>query len=248
MKMMRALMSCLGLPDAGGEGKLRPMQKASPAIKVTYYLEVISSWCHWAEPTWAELKRRYAGRVTFDWKIAQMPADAYPVSRNQCEWFYRRSGTIARSPYMLNSGWLEANIKDYLVPNLIAEAARAMGATDDRVRLAIAAAAVLDGKKVGRWEVSVAIAAKAGKLNKARLLTRAKSKAIADTVKQTSAEFDSFQVNQRPTFLIEDNIGDRAVLSGLVRLEPLAATIDAMLADAAAYASWKAHIGGPPAA
>ena len=52
-------------------------------VKITYYLEVISSWCHWAEPAWAELKRRYAGRVEFDWKIAQMPAAAYPVSRGQ---------------------------------------------------------------------------------------------------------------------------------------------------------------------
>src|SRR5689334_11175335 len=67
-------------------------------VKVTYYLEVISSWCFWAEPTWAELKRRYEGRVEFGWKIAQMPADAYPVSKSQCEWFYRRSGSIVRSP------------------------------------------------------------------------------------------------------------------------------------------------------
>jgi predicted DsbA family dithiol-disulfide isomerase len=224
------------------------MQKVAPAVQVTYYLEVISSWCHWVEPMWAELKNRYAGRVTFDWKIAQMPADAYPVSQKQCEWFYRRSGTIVRSPYMLNSGWFEPSIKGYLVPNLVTEAARDLGATDDRVRLAVAHAAVLEGKKVGRWEVCIPIAAKTGKLNKAKLLARAKSKAIADKVKQTSAEFDSFQVNQRPTFLIEDNIGDRAVLSGLVRIEPLAATIEAMLADAAAYASWKAHIGGPPSA
>ena len=224
------------------------MQKARPAVNVTYYLEVISSWCHWAEPTWAELKRRYAGRVAFDWKIAQMPPDAYPVSRIQCEWFYRRSGSIVRSPYMLNSGWLEGSIKDYLVPNLVAEAARALGVTDDRVRLAIAEAAVLQGAKVGRWDVCGEVAAKAGKLNKTKLLARAKSKAATEAVKKSSAEFDSFQVNQRPTFLIEDNIGDRAVLSGLVRLEPLAATIDAMLADATAYASWKAHFGGMPAA
>ena len=223
------------------------MQKTKPAVKVTYYLEVISSWCHWAEPTWAELKRRYAGRVAFDWKIAQMPPDAYPVSREQCDWYYRRSGTIVRSPYMLSSGWFEPAIKGYVVPNLVAEAARDLGATDDRVRLAIANAGVLDGKKVGRWEVCAEVAAKAGRLNKARLLARAKSKTVADRVSQTSREFDSFQVNQRPTFLVEDDIGDRAVLSGLVRLEPLAATIDAMLADAAAYASWKAHVGGPPA-
>ncbi|MGO8836354.1 MAG: hypothetical protein ACLQAH_18420 [Limisphaerales bacterium] len=29
-------------------------------VKVTCYLEVISSWCYRAEPAWAELKQRYA--------------------------------------------------------------------------------------------------------------------------------------------------------------------------------------------
>jgi hypothetical protein len=38
------------------------------------------------------------------------------------------------------------------------------------------------------------------------------------------------------------------VFSGLVRLEPLAATIEAMLADTAAYAAHRAHFGEPPAA
>src|SRR5690349_12343931 len=94
-----------------------------PMVKVTYYLEVISSWCHWAEPAWAELKRRYADRAQFDWKIALMPAEGYPVSAQQCEWFYRRSGSVMRSPYMLNTGWFEPDIKQYLVPNYVAQAA-----------------------------------------------------------------------------------------------------------------------------
>ena len=64
-------------------------------VKITYYLEVLSSWCYWAEPAWAELKKRYAGKVEFNWKIAQMLAEAYPVSAEQAAWFYRRSGTIA---------------------------------------------------------------------------------------------------------------------------------------------------------
>lgn len=214
--------------------------------KVTYYLEVVSSWCHWAEPAWAELKRRYAGRVGFGWKIAQMPEEAYPVSREQCEWFYRRSGAIMRSPYMLNSGWFEADHRLLREPNLVAEAARDFGVQDDRVRLAIANAAVREGKKVGRWDVAVTVAAKAAKLNKAKLLTRAKSKEVAERVEKSSAEFDALQVTQRPAFLIENSIGDRAVFSGVVRVEPLAATLDALLADEAAYVSWKAHFGGAP--
>jgi predicted DsbA family dithiol-disulfide isomerase len=216
------------------------------SVKVTYYLEVSSSWCYWAEPAWAELKKRYAGKVEFGWKIAQMPAEAYPTSKAQAEWFYRRSGTIMRSPFMLNSGWFEPG--QMLAPNLIAEAARDFGVTDDRVRLALSHAADREGKKVGRWEVAVAVAAKAAKLDKARLLARAKSSKVAARVKQTTEEFHALQVTQRPAFLIENAIGDRAVFSGIVRVEPLAAAIEALLADQAAYDSYQAHFGEPPSA
>ena len=215
-------------------------------LKVTYYLEVISSWCYWAEPTWAELKQRYAGKVEFGWKIAQMPAQAYPVSQSQCEWFYRRSGSIMRSPFMLNSGWFEPEIKEYLAPNYVAEAAKDFGVTDDRVRLAIAHGALREGKKLGRLDVAVALAAESAGLDAAKLKARAQSPEVAARTQAATAEFRALQVNQRPTFLIENAIGDRAVFSGLVKIDPLAAAIDAMLADEAAYASWNAHFGDPP--
>ncbi len=217
-------------------------------VKVTYYLEVISSWCYWAEPTWAELKRRYDGKVEFGWKIAQMPTEAYPQSKSQCEWFYRRSGLIMRSPFMLTADWFEPELKQYLIPNYVAEAARDLGVTDDRARLAISHAAVREGQKVGRWDVAVGVAAKAGALDKAKLLSRAQSPEVAARTAATTAEFHSLQVNQRPAFLIENAIGDRAVFSGVVKLEPLATAIDTLMADEAAYASWKAHFGEPPPA
>ncbi len=216
-------------------------------MKVTYYLEVMSSWCHWAEPAWAELKRRYAGQAEFTWKIALMPAEAFPVSQNQCDWFYRRSGSIARSPYMLNSGWLEPERKPHLVPNYVAEAARDLGITDDSVRLALSRAAMLEGRKIGRWDVAVAVAAAAGPLDAGQLLKRSQSPEVASRAAATTAEFHALQVTQRPTFLIENSIGDRAVFSGIVRPEPLSTAIDALLADQAAYVSWKAHFGDPPA-
>jgi predicted DsbA family dithiol-disulfide isomerase len=219
-----------------------------PAVTVTQYLEVISSWCHWGESTWAELKRRFAGRVGFNWKIAQMPAQAYPQSKAQCDWFYRRSGTIMRSPYVLSSDWFDPQSIQMLVPNLVAEAARTLGACDDTVRLAIQHAAVREGKKVGQWNVCVEIAAVAGSLNKSALLAAAQSAEVAERLKKSSEEFNALGVDQRPTFVIQNAIGDKAVLSGLVKFEPLKATIEAMLEDAAAYASFNAHFGGPPPA
>ena len=215
-------------------------------MKVTYYLEVLSSWCYWAEPAWAELKRRYAGKVEFQWKIAHMPPEACPKSKAQAEWFYRRSGTIMRSPFMLNAGWWEPGMGPYQVPSLVAEAAKDFGVMDDRVRLALAHAADREGKKVGHWEVSVGVAAKAAKLYRAKLMAHAKSTAVKRRTAASTAEFNALQVDQRPTFLLENEIGDRAVFSGIARLEPLAAAIDAMLTDAAAYASYTAHHGNPP--
>jgi predicted DsbA family dithiol-disulfide isomerase len=217
-------------------------------IQVTYYLEVISSWCFWAEPAWADLKQRYDGRASFGWKIALMPPEGYPVSKNQCDWFYRRSGSITRSPFMLNSGWFEPEIKQYLAPNYVAEAAKDLGVADDRVRLALSQAALREGKKVGRWDVSVAVASEAAGLNGKQLLDRAQSPEIASRCERTTAEFFALQVNQRPTFLIENSIGDRAVFSGIVRAEPVAAAIDALLQDEGAYKSWEAHFGPPPKA
>jgi hypothetical protein len=38
------------------------------------------------------------------------------------------------------------------------------------------------------------------------------------------------------------------VFSGVVRSAPLAAALDALLADQAGYDAWRAHFGSPPAA
>jgi hypothetical protein len=46
--------------------------------------------------------------------------------------------------------------------------------------------------------------------------------------------------------VFENGIGDKAVFSGLVRAEPLFATLDAMLVDDAAYAAYRESVGVPP--
>lgn len=217
-------------------------------MKITYYLDVVSSWCFWAEPAWAELQRRFAGQVEFGWKIALIHSGALPWNREEEEWYYRRSGTIMRSPFVLNAGWFEPDRREYLVPNAVAEAAKDFGVTDDRVRLAIARAAMIDGRKVGQWSEAVSVAAQAAGLTSAPLEAKARSKEIEDRVRASTAEFHSFQITQRPAFLLEDAIGDRAIFSGLVVAAPLAATIEAMLNDTAAYASYAAHHGTPPRA
>jgi predicted DsbA family dithiol-disulfide isomerase len=222
-----------------------------PKVTVTYYLEVLSSWCTWAEPAWSELKTRYEGRVAFEWRIALMNPSDFPTSRQQCDWFYRRSGTLMRSPAALHSGWFEAARRGhYEAPNLVAEAARDFGFEGDEIRLALAHAALREGRAIGDLGAAVDVAARTGgrKLPAAKLRAAAQSAAVRSRVEASTQAFHAQQITQRPAFVLTDAIGDKAVFSGLVRVEPLAATLDAMLADIAGYASFAAHFGGPPKA
>jgi predicted DsbA family dithiol-disulfide isomerase len=216
-------------------------------ITVTDYLEVVSSWCFWSEPTWAELKKRYEGRVKFQWKIALMDPSGLPTSREQEQWFYRRSGMMMRSPFMLNTDWYDPSLPEWLAPNCVAEAAKDFGFTDDRVRLALAHAALREGKTIGDWDVAVEVGAEAGGIDPGELRKHAKSSKTEKRIRVSTAEFQALQITQRPAFVIDTAIGDRAIFSGVVKLEPLIATIDSMLDDAAAYAAHKAHFGDPPA-
>ena len=216
-------------------------------ITVIDYLDVVSSWCFWSEPTWAELKKLYDGRVEFQWKIALMDPSGLPTSREQEQWFYRRSGMMMHSPFMLNTDWYDPGLPEWLAPNCVAEAAKDFGFTDDRVRLALAHAALREGKKVSDWEIAAEIGGAAGNIDQKKLLECARSREIEKRVRASTAEFRALQITQRPAFLVDTEIGDRAVFSGVVKLKPLTATLDSMLDDAAAYAAHKAHFGDPPA-
>ena len=216
-------------------------------ITVIDYLDVVSSWCFWSEATWAELKKLYDGRVEFQWKIALMDPSGLPTSREQEQWFYRRSGVMMGSPFMLNTDWYDPSLPEWLAPNCVAEAAKDFGFTDDRVRLALAHAALREGKKVSDWEIAAEIGGAAGNIDRNKLLECARSPEIEKRVRASTAEFRALQITQRPAFLVDTEIGDRAVFSGVVKLKPLTATLDSMLDDAAAYAAHKAHFGDPPA-
>jgi predicted DsbA family dithiol-disulfide isomerase len=151
------------------------------------------------------------------------------------------------SSYMLNSGWFEEERRGlYLNPNLVAEAGRDFGITDDTIRLAISNAALREGKKVGDIAVAAAIAAKASGVPARKLRARAESAAVRARLDASTAEFHSHRITQRPAFIIEDAIGDKAVFSGLVQSGPLVAAIDAMISDTAAYAAHAVHQGSPP--
>jgi predicted DsbA family dithiol-disulfide isomerase len=210
-------------------------------LKITYYLDVVSSWCHWSEPGWALLKNRYDGSAHFQWKISLMNADVMPKSRPQLEWFYRRSRTIMGADHSIQSAWYDPKLEEYLAPNLVTEAAIdfGIGRSDDRIRLAIAEAGLIHGRPTSQLAESIAIAVAAvPELDPKSLTDRAASPEIERQIRATTAEFHALQAPQRPTFVLESQIGDRVVFSGIAKPEPLVAAIEQMLADAKAQQSY----------
>src|SRR5438876_11842091 len=135
-----------------------------------------------------------------------MDPSGLPTSREQEQWFYRRSGMMMRSPFMLNTDWYDATLKEWLVPNAIAEAAKDFGVTDDRVRLAIANAALRDGKKVSEWNVAVEIGAAAADLDKTKLFNGAQSSAVETRIRAATSEYYSCLFTQRHAFLMDTQI------------------------------------------
>ena len=120
---------------------------------------------------------------------------------------------------MLNSGWFDSSLREYLAPNLVAEAAKDFAVADDRVRLAAAPAALCEGRQVGDWEVSTeaAVAVAPGLLNASDLLHRARAPEIEARARAATAEFYALGVSHRPTFVLENFTGDRVVVSGLAK-------------------------------
>lgn len=205
-------------------------------MKLTHYLDVLSSWCLIAEESVTRLRAEHAAALEYEWRIAWVK-DGGPAaySREQLAWYYARTQAVSGIALV---PWVENPTSSTAHANLAAEAARALGVSDDRVRLALARAAMIEGRPLGRREVAVEVAAGAGALDPRALDEKMNDPAIERILRENAATFAGLAaqgVDQRPTFVFDNSVGDRVILSGVWRYEPLAAIAAALRADEVAY-------------
>jgi predicted DsbA family dithiol-disulfide isomerase len=217
-------------------------------LKVTHYIDVLSSWCLIAEDGLARLRATHGAALDYEWRIAWVK-DGGPAaySREQLAWYYGRTAAVTGVRLV---PWVENSTSSTAPANLAAEAARALGVTDERVRLALARAAMLEGRPLGRREVAIEVAAAAGSLDPRALDAKMNDPKIERILRENAATFAGLAahgVDQRPTFVFENTVGDRVILSGVWRHEPLAATAAGLLADEGAYARFAATTAPYPA-
>lgn len=80
---------------------------------------------------------------------------------------------------------------------------------------------------MGRLDVAVEVVARAGGVDAGELRALAPSAEVAARLEVCTGAFETLRVSQRPTSVLENTIGDRAVFSGVVRMAPSECTVQA---------------------
>jgi predicted DsbA family dithiol-disulfide isomerase len=207
-------------------------------IKMTHYLYVLSSWSLVAEDAVSEVCRRFGDRLDYDWRIAITDYQGNgPFKREQLEFFYAR--LEAATGRRMNLGWWREGY-DWLVPDRVVAAARSLGATGIEVRLAIARAGLCDGEDITNPSVAIDIACRVSGIARASLQTALNAPETLLWLAESARQFQASGVTLRPAFVLENDLGDRAILSGIWNTEPLSAAITALLTDEESYHSFVA--------
>jgi predicted DsbA family dithiol-disulfide isomerase len=202
-------------------------------MEITYFFDVCSCWCALADDALAIVRARYGDRVLVRWKVALInngrPLDA---GLKQELWYYDRCE--AATGRRFNHRWIEGPGQSTYLPNALIHAAQKLGKGEE-VHKALKSAGLERGEAILRRDLAITIASGASGLERLKLETALEDRETAAEISASTAKFESYRIDQRPAFVLRSTIGDTAILSGLYRIEPLAAALDAMIRDEDSY-------------
>lgn len=202
-------------------------------MQLTYFFDVCSMWCALGDDALVILQERYGERVPITWKVALInngePMDA---GLDQELWYYDRCE--AATGRRFDHRWIEKSGQSTWLPNALIHVAQKLGKGAE-VHQALKIAALERGEPILRRDVALSLAVSASGLDLLTLETGMKDPTINAEIKISTAELNSYRINQRPAFVIRSAIEDTVIFSGIYRSEPLIAAIDAMIADENAY-------------
>ncbi len=197
-------------------------------VELIYYVDVLSSWCHIADRAVEQIETKYGESVRLDWRIAQLfDSGPLPFTPEEYPWYYERAAKIAGM--RLNPAWHDSPDTTTKYANQAAEAARALGAADSRVRRGLSHAALIEGKHLGRREIAIEEASRLSGFPAERIAQLMDSAQVAQRIAQTTQEYKDLALPQLPSFVMRNTSGDLAVFSGLYTFESLDSVIGEML-------------------
>jgi predicted DsbA family dithiol-disulfide isomerase len=206
-------------------------------MKLTYYYDVCSQWSYFGDLTLDRLREKHGDQLDIERKIAILK-DGEPIgyTADELGWMYRRSESI--TGIAVTSKWVVGNDRT-LYANLAVAAAQHLG---HDVRRQVAEAILLRGEPLGSQARAVAAVSEMIGVPASQL--EAAMRAVDGDVRASTKEFRALPVTVVPAFLVRNEIGDTALLSGLYEFETLDQIVAEMFRAEGGYAAFGA--ANPP--
>lgn len=213
-------------------------------MKIIMYGDVLSLWCLYGMRSIEAVRDAHPGHLEIEWRTSLVAGDrALGYNSEQNAWFYRRGARL--TGLALNPGWLEGPLTGTREANLAVEAATHLGHGGLDVIHAVMRAAMVGGRPLGRREVAIEVVSGITGIPPRTLDEAMDDDEVIRRMADGAAEMAALGVDQRPVFHYANAIPDRAVLSGIWALEPLAALAEAMIADETAFLAFNSEDPGP---
>lgn len=209
-------------------------------MKLTFYYDVCSQWSYFGDLTLDRLSEKHGADLDVEWRIAMVKdGEAIGYTSEALGWMYRRSESI--TGIVVTSRWIRGNDRT-LYANLAVAAARHLG---HDVRRRVAEGILLRGEPMGSQ--TGAVGAVSGLIGVPPVQLEAAMRFVEPDVRKSTQEFRTLPVTVVPAFLIRNEIGDTALLSGLCEFETLDQVIAEMLRAERGYAAFGAANAPSPA-
>jgi predicted DsbA family dithiol-disulfide isomerase len=202
-------------------------------MKLTFYYDVCSQWSYFGDLTLDRLSEKHGADLDVEWRIAMVKdGEAIGYTPEALGWMYRRSESI--TGIAVTSRWIRGNDRT-LYPNLAVAAAQHLG---HDVRRRVAEGILLRGEPMGSQ--TGAVGAVSGLIGVPPVRLEAAMRFVEPDVRKSTQEFRTLPVTVVPAFLIRNEIGDTALLSGLCEFETLDQVVAEMLRAERGYAAFGA--------
>ncbi len=208
-------------------------------MKATMFIDVVSHWCLVAVPAAQALVE-----LGIDLEVVYAPLkDGAPLGfTNEMEsWFYQR-GTVAYNKEFI-AAWCEGPQISSWSANAAAFVAGEITGNPLNASHAMMSAAMEQGALVGRPEEAYARAASFAGVSPDEIERRATEARVRDILLDGNKRLAALGADERPTWHLENDNGDFALLKGIWHKEAVASVGMALLHDERAYVK-----AGPPPA
>ncbi|MGA9274494.1 MAG: DsbA family protein [Candidatus Cybelea sp.] len=210
-------------------------------ITIQYFIDVLSQWCLISDKALLSVRMRYGDRLPVRYRFVPISGrDPIYVDLAGQRTAYERSTFITG---VKTIPWLQGEARSTWQANVAVVAAEELGVDIERARLAVSSAALLEGVSLGEDGVASAFLASRFGLDQVALDRAMESDAVQARMHDDLSAFARYGLTVRPSFVIENEIGDWTILNGGHREALISEAVSSLLMDGTGYEWYVKHLG-----